>query len=416
MAVRRQYTALQIDQLRDHGRHAIGDGLYLEIDSSGKRWLLRYQLKGKRTWFGLGGYHKKTNTLSLARQKASEAKLLVSKGLHPTEENKAEKLAAEAIASQKKLEASAKKHTFSYVAGLYIDSKRSGWRNAKHASQWINSLNAHAINVIGDKPVRDITVEDVRACLDPIWEDKTETASRLRGRIEAILNYAQVNGWREAGLNPATWRGHLAEIYVAPEQIKRNKRIAAGEDGHHPALHYAELPEFYQRLTEQAGLAAKALQLTILTAVRTGSVRFAQWKQFDLDNALWTIPAGNMKSGEEFRVPLTAEALNLLEQMPRLDNWVFAGGKLGKPLSDGAMLSLLKRMKRTDITVHGFRSTFRDWAGEETNYPTHLAELALAHKVGSEVERAYARSDLLDKRRALMADWSAFVTSEMKLQ
>jgi integrase len=163
-------------------------------------------------------------------------------------------------------------------------------------------------------------------------------------------------------------------------------------------------------LTEQAGIAAKALQLTILTAVRTGSVRFAQWKQFDLDNALWTIPAGNMKSGEEFRVPLTAEALNLLKQMPRLDNWVFAGGKLGKPLSDGAMLSLLKRMNRTDITVHGFRSTFRDWAGEETNYPTHLAELALAHKVGSEVERAYARSDLLDKRRALMADWSAFVT------
>ncbi len=414
MALRRQYTALQIDQLRDHGRHAIGDGLYLEIDAAGKRWLLRYQLKGKRTWFGLGGYHKKTNTLSLARQKASEAKLLVSKGLHPAEQNKAEKLAAEALEAQKKLETSAKKHTFSYAADHYIDSKRSGWRNAKHASQWINSLNAHAMDVIGDKPVRGITVEDVRACLDPIWEDKTETASRLRGRIEAILNYAQVNGWREAGLNPAAWRGHLDGVYVAPEQVKRNKRIAAGEDGHHPALHYAELPQFYQRLTEQAGIAAQAMQLTILTAVRTGSVRFAQWKQFDLDNALWTIPAGNMKSGEEFRVPLSPQAVNLIEQMPRLDGWVFTGGKQGKPLSDGAMLSLLKRMDRADITVHGFRSTFRDWAGEETNYPSRLAELSLAHKVGSEVERAYARSDLLDKRRQLMADWSAFATSNVK--
>ena len=414
MALRRQYTALQIDQLRDHGRHAIGDGLYLEIDAAGKRWLLRYQLKGKRTWFGLGGYHKKTNTLSLARQKASEAKLLVSKGLHPAEQNKAEKLAAEALEAQKKLEANAQKHTFRYVAGQYIDSKRSGWRNAKHASQWINSLNAHAMDVIGDRPVRDINLEDVKACLDPIWESKTETASRLRGRIEAILNYAQVNGWREAGLNPAAWRGHLVGNYVAPEQIKRNKRIAAGEDGHHPALNYAELPEFYQKLTEQSGIAAKALQLTILTAVRTGSVRFAQWDQFDLANALWIIPAGNMKSGEEFRVPLSPQAVNLIEQMPRLDGWVFAGGKLGKPLSDGAMLSLLKRMDRADITVHGFRSTFRDWAGEETNYPSHLAELSLAHKVGSEVERAYARSDLLDKRRQLMADWSAFATSNVK--
>ena len=414
MALRRQYTALQIDQLRDHGRHAIGDGLYLEIDAAGKRWLLRYQLKGKRTWFGLGGYHKKTNTLSLARQKASEAKLLVSKGLHPAEQNKAEKLAAEALEAQKKLEANAQKQTFRYAAGQYIDSKRSGWRNAKHASQWINSLNAHAMDVIGDRPVRDINVEDIKACLDPIWESKTETASRLRGRIEAILNYAQVNGWREAGLNPAAWRGHLVGNYVAPEQIKRNKRIAAGEDGHHPALNYAELPEFYQKLTEQSGIAAKALQLTILTAVRTGSVRFAQWDQFDLANALWIIPAGNMKSGEEFRVPLSPQAVNLIEQMPRPDGWVFAGGKLGKPLSDGAMLSLLKRMDRADITVHGFRSTFRDWAGEETNYPSHLAELSLAHKVGSEVERAYARSDLLDKRRQLMADWSAFATSNVK--
>ena len=161
------------------------------------------------------------------------------------------------------------------------------------------------MDVIGDRPVRDINLEDVKACLDPIWESKTETASRLRGRIEAILNYAQVNGWREAGLNPAAWRGHLAGIYVAPEQIKRNKRIAAGEDGHHPALNYAELPEFYQKLTEQSGIAAKALQLTILTAVRTASVRFAQWDQFDLANAFRIIPAGNMKSGEEFRVPLS---------------------------------------------------------------------------------------------------------------
>ncbi len=414
MALRKKFTALQIEQLRDHGRHAIGDRLYLEIDAVGKRWLLRYQLRGKRTWFGLGGYHKKTNSLSLAGQKASEAKLLIAKGIHPAQQNKAEKQAAKALEVQKKLEANAQKHTFRYVAEQYIDSKRSAWRNAMHASQWINSLDAHAMDVIGDRPVRDINVEDVKACLDPIWESKTETASRLRGRIEAILNYAKVNGWREAGLNPAAWRGHLDGIYVAPEQIKRNKCIAAGEDGHHPALHYAELPEFYQSLIEQSGMAAKALQLTLLTAVRTGSVRFAQWNQFDLDNALWTIPASSIKSGEEFRVPLSSETVSLVEQMPRIDRWVFTGGKQGKPLSDGAMLSLLKRMDRAGVTVHGFRSTFRDWAGEETNYPSHLAELSLAHKVGSEVERAYARSDLLDKRRQLIADWSAFATSKAK--
>ena len=260
-------------------------------------------------------------------------------------------------------------------------------------------------------PVRDIEKEDVIRCLDPIWKTKTETASRVRGRIEAILDYAQVSGWRNEGVNPARWKGHLSKLYPSPGQAKKVRDIEAESDGHHPAMAFEELPEFYLRLSNRAGVAAKALQLTILTAVRTASIRFAKWSQFDLDKKLWAIPAGNKKSAKKFRVALSDHAIELLREMPRLDDWVFVGGKQGKPLSDVAMLSLLKRMDRTDVTVHGFRSTFRDWVGEETNFPTNLAEYALAHELGNETERAYARGDQLEKRRELMEAWGSYVNS-----
>ena len=411
MAKLNQFTAFQIDNLTKQGRHAIGEGLYLEIDDSGKRWLLRYQLKGKRTFFGLGGYNKKTNSLAIARQKVTEAKLLIARGIHPVEQSKAEKDARAALEVQAKREVDAKKYTFEVVAEQYIDSKRAEWRNKKHATQWLNTLRANAFPFFGDMPVRDIEKADVIRCLNPIWKTKTETASRVRGRIEAILDYAQVSGWRNEGANPARWKGHLSKLYPSPGQAKKVRDIEAESDGHHPAMAFEELPEFYLRLSNRAGVAAKALQLTILTAVRTASIRFAKWSQFDLDKKLWIIPAGNMKSGEEFRVALSDHAIDLLKEMPRLDDWVFVGGKQGKPLSDGAMLSLLRRMDRTDVTVHGFRSTFRDWVGEETNFPTNLAEYALAHKLGNETERAYARGDQLEKRRELMEAWGSYVNS-----
>jgi integrase len=311
---------------------------------------------------------------------------------------------------QSKHELDAKKYTFEVAAEQYIDSKRAEWRNKKHATQWLNTLKANAFPFIGDMPVRDIEKADVIRCLDPIWKTKTETASRVRGRIEAILDYAQVSGWRSDGVNPARWKGHLSTIYPSPVLAKKVRDIEAGSDGHHPAMAFDELPEFFLRLSNQAGVASQALQLTILTAVRTASIRFAKWSQFDLDKKLWIIPAGNMKSAKESRVALNDHAIDLLKEMPRLDDWVFVGGKQGKPLSDGAMLSLLRRMDRTDVTVHGFRSTFRDWVGEETNFPTNLAEYALAHKLGNETERAYARGDQLEKRRELMEAWGSYVT------
>ena len=412
MASNKQLTAKQVEALTAQGRHRVGDGLYLEIDAAGgKRWQLRYQLKGKRTNVGLGAYDKKSNTLAMAREKVMESKQLINKGIHPTEQKRVQKKAGLEQERARKAEQSAKKNTFAVVAAELIDRRKSGYRSAKHIQQWTNTLATYAFPVFGDKPVAEIDLKDIRRCLDPIWESKTETANRVRQRIETVLNYAATNGLRETGYNPAQWRGICENIYTSAETLKHKRAIEAGSDGHFPALAYSELPEFYSQLTGMAGLGAMALRLTILTAVRTNTARIAEWKDFDFEKSVWFAPAAGNKTGESLRVALSDPALVFLKGLPRLSEFVFPGMKEGKSISDGTMLAVLKRMGRTDITVHGFRSTFRDWVGEETSFNTNLAEHALGHGVGNQVERAYARSDQLEKRRVLMKEWGAHVTS-----
>nr|WP_254846014.1 site-specific integrase [Xanthomonas axonopodis] len=277
-------------------------------------------------------------------------------------------------------------------------------KNDKHKAQWRSTLETYAYPYIGDLDVKQIDTPHVLAALDPIWITKNETASRVRGRIERVLAWATVSGHR-TGDNPARWRGHLSEALAAPAQAKKVE--------HHAALPYAELPAFLSALEGQIGIGANALRFAILTATRTGEVIGARWDEFDLEENVWTIPVERMKAGKEHRVPLSSAALEILSAMRNFatesgDGFVFPGAKNGSPLSNMAMLATLKRMGRTDITAHGFRSTFRDWAGQETHHPREVIEHALAHQLKSKTEAAYARGDLLRKRRALMDDWATY--------
>jgi integrase len=404
-------TVLEVENLSKVGRHADSNGLYLEIDKQfNKRWVYRYQLNNHRRWCGLGGYDKKANTLAMARNAATEAKLLVSRGIHPTDHKASIREQEAANAQLKKNESRRVQDTFAACALDWIARKESEWSNPKHRAQIKNTLTTYAFPVIGDKPVADITVEDVKQCLDPIWGTKTETASRVRQRMESVFSYAIASGKRTMQ-NPAQWRGLLENFYGSPEKVKRNQRIADGSDGHFSALPYQQMPAFAVALEGRKGVAALALKFTILTAMRTGSVRFAKWEQVDLDKCIWTVPPAHMKNKKEFRVALSSHCCSLLVELPRVGDYVFPGGKIGKPLSNGGMLSLLKRMGRTDITVHGFRSTFRDYIGEETSYDYRLAEFALAHTLSSSTEQAYARGDLLEKRYDMMECWGDYCAS-----
>ena len=291
-----------------------------------------------------------------------------------------------------------------------MDAHRAGWANAKHAAQWESSIATYADPVLADMPVDQITTGDVLSMLTPIWQDKTETASRVRGRIEAVLYYAKALGW-STGQNPAVWKDNLAPLLPA------KGGIAAPE--HHAALPWREAPAFMAELRQRDGMAAQALAFLILTAARTGEVLGATWAEINLDPAwagaaTWTIPAHRMKSGKEHRVPLSAPALGILRRMqpdaPRPDDIVFPNAH-GKPLSDMALTMTLRRMKHAEITVHGFRSSFRDWVAEATEHSDQVAEMALAHAVGNQVEAAYRRGDLFAKRVALMTDWAQFVTT-----
>jgi len=290
--------------------------------------------------------------------------------------------------------------TFGAVALEYIDAHESGWKNPKHRQQWRNTLATYA-KPIWDKSVEDVGVDDVIQVLRPIWAVKPETANQVRGRIERVLDAAKVRGLR-AGENPAVWRGNLAFLLA-----KRKK----GPKQHHPVMPFAAVPRFMKKLAARTGLAARALELTILTAARTSEVLQARWSEFDLDRGLWVIPAERMKAGKEHRVPLSEPAATLLRLLQTQGDFVFPGLKKGKPLSNMAMDMVLRRMKTANCTVHGFRSAFRDWCGEATQFPREIAEHALAHSVGNEVERAYRRGDALEKRRELMSAWAAFATS-----
>jgi integrase len=379
-------TALKVERTRGRGMYADGGGLYLRVTPDGtKNWVYRYMLDGRPRWMGLGPLA--LYGLQEARAKALEARRLRHEGIDPIETRRAQRAKA-------RLDA-AKAITFRECADNYVRAHRAAWRNSKHAEP-----------IIGMLPVQSVDTALVLKVLEPIWIKKPETASRLRQRIEKILDYAKVRGYRE-GENPARWRGHLDKLLPPISKVRKVE--------HHAALPYTALPAFLTSLREQEGMAARALEFAILTAARTSEVLGARWSEIDQNAKVWTIPAGRMKAGKEHRVPLSDRALAILKAAKPANEiaeisqqFVFIGGKPGLPLSNMAFLMLLRRMKRDDLTAHGFRSTFRDWCAERTNFPSEVAEMALAHTVGDKVEAAYRRGDMFDRRRGLMQQWAGF--------
>jgi integrase len=383
-------TAVAISKLKTAGYHPDGAGLYLQLSTAGtKSWIVRYTLAGRPREMGLGSAT--VVTLAEARTRAQDARKLASEGVDPIDQRTAERRAQVATA--------ARGRTFAEVSADYVEAHRAGWKNAKHAAQWKATLDTYAGPVLGAMTVDAIATEHVLKVLEPIWTEKHETATRLRGRIENVLDAAKVRGLRD-GENPARWRGHLDKL------LPRISKKATVE--HHAALPYAEIKTFTRDLRAQEGVAARALEFAILTAARTGEVIGARWEEIDLGARLWTIPAARMKAKAEHRVPLSPRALAILRTLAkaRQGDYVFPGMREGRPLSNMAMLVLLERMGRGAITVHGFRSTFRDWAAETTAHPHEVVEMALAHVIANKAEAAYRRGDLFKKRRLLMDEWA----------
>ena len=378
-----------VESAKQPGYYCDGGGLYLQVSASGsKSWIFRYARQGKVHEMGLGSG--RDVSLAQARTKAEDARRHLASGLDPL-------AARDGRIAQERLR-KAGSISFSECASKFIAAHEAGWKNGKHADQWQNSLDTYAGPVIGQLPVRDVDTALVLRVLEPIWAKKPETASRLRGRIERILDYARVRGYRD-GENPARWRGYLDKLL--PSALNRKTRE------HHAALPYDELPEFMKELRAQGGSAARALEYLILTAARTGEVIGCKPEEIDIRKGVWTVPAARMKAGKEHRVPLSPQAIKIVDDQPE-GTYLFSGGKKGTPLSNMAMLELLKRMGRDDLTVHGFRSTFRDWAAECTSYPGEVCEMALAHAITDRVEAAYRRGDLFEKRRMLMLDWAKY--------
>lgn len=381
-----QLTYVQIAKTTKPGRYFDGGtGLHLLVKSATKKyWVFRFKFNGARQDMGLGVFPRVS--LADARKASYEARVLLDGGTNPLTRKSAGKAAEAAVV--------AKRITFKDFALECIEAKRPEWRNQKHGDQWVFTLTEYAFPVIGEKTLDQIDTEDVLEILQPIWTTKTETASRLRGRIERILSAATTRKLR-SGVNPALWRGHLDTLLAQPKKVTKVK--------HHTALPIAELPKFIENLQGRDAIAALALEFCILTAARTGEVTGARRSEV-VDN-LWTVPAERMKAGRTHRVPLVPRALAILEKTKSQDpesNYLFS--RRGRPLSNMAMLTLLARMK-CNVTVHGFRSTFRDWVSEATRHSPELAEMALAHTIGNKVEAAYRRGDLLEARRQLMLDW-----------
>lgn len=375
-----------VSSLQTPGLHADGGGLYLQIGPTGaKSWSFVFQWRGKRKQMGLGGLL--TTTLAEARQEADAARRAVARGINPIDARRSARTGG---------------NTFGDVADDLVRSIQGEWKNEKHRYQWNQSLEVDAAS-LRPLDVDMITTDDVLDVLRPIWTTKPETASRCRGRIERVLDAAKAKGLR-TGDNPARWKGHLAVLLPKRQKLTR---------GHHPAMPAGEIADFMEALKSRPALAARALELTILTACRTGEVIGARIPEFDLAKALWVIPARRMKGKTDHRVPLSAPALALVKRLITEhaeggveSDYLFADGSGQKPISNMAMNMLLRRMDQLTYTVHGFRSTFRDWAGECTEHPREVIEAALAHVVGNEVERAYRRGDALEKRRLLMTDWA----------
>jgi integrase len=388
---RNRLTALDVRQMSTTGLYPDGSGLYLQIGPTGtKSWILKFQLNGRSRAMGLGSLH--VTSLSQARDARDDAHRLLRDHVDPIEARKAER-------QQKRL-ASTKTMSFKEAATLCIAAREKGWRNHRHIRQWPETLATFVYPTIGNLSVEAIDTGLVLKVLEPIWTTIPETASRVRGRIEVILDWAKARGYRQ-GENPARWRGHLDMI------LPKKSKVRAVE--HHPALPYAQIGTFMVELRRIDTVGARALEFAILTAARSGEVLGATWNEIDLTNRLWVVPGKRMKSGREHRVPLSDAAVAVLRQMEmiREGDEVFPGRTRGH-LPKRALLLAVYRAGHRDCTVHGFRSSFRDWAAERTNYPSELAEMALAHNVGSKVENSYRRSDLFEKRRRLMADWATF--------
>lgn len=390
--VAKELSALAVSRLAKDGAHAVGGvaGLQLQIIGSSKVWVLRFALFGRRRRMGLGP--SPAVSLASARDLARKAHDLIRNGQDPIDERQA-KIDAQTVDSSTGM-------TFKRAAEQFIAAHESGWSNAKHRLQWVSTIGTYALPVIGALQVDQVEQRHILQILEPIWKGKTETASRLRGRIEQILSWSKVRGFRD-GPNPARWRDHLDLLLPSPEKISKVK--------HHPAVSLREAHHVWSQICEVSGLGAQALRLQILTAVRSGEARGARWDEFDLDTHVWTIPAERMKAKKELRVPLSAQAIELLTSQPRIDgaDLVFPSSKL-RPLSDMTLTAVMRRLSRVEVP-HGWRSTFRDWVGECTDYPGDLAEKALAHSVGSKVEQAYRRGDMLNKRRPMMQEWADFL-------
>jgi integrase len=387
----------KVETLKQIGMHADGGGLYLQVTEGAdgtprKSWLFRYTVGGRERQMGLGPL----NDISLAdaRDYAVAARELRRAGKDPISER-------EALRAENSLLAT-KAMSFDECAKAYVAAHRAGWRNVKHATQWANTIGTYCSPVFGRLPVQAIDVGLVMKVLEPIWTTKPETAARVRGRIERILDWAKVRGYRN-GDNPARWRGHLDHLLPARGKVRRVK--------HHAALPYAEMPVFMAALKTRDATAARALEFAIFTAARTGEVIGAKWNEIDLGGRVWIIPAERMKAGQEHRVPLSDHALEVLKHMRKVqqNDHVFPGDRRAT-LSNMALLMLLRRMERDDITAHGFRSSFRDWVEEQTDTPRAVAEMALAHTIGNAVEAAYRRGDLFEKRRHLMSNWASYCT------
>ena len=390
--VGKMLTELKIKHVKP-GMHLDGDGLYLQVTKAGaKSWIFRFQLNKRRREMGLGPLA--TVPAKEARRRAAEMRVLVAAGTDPIEER--ERLAAQ-VAERKVLE-SAHAVTFKEAAEDYIKANRAGWRNAKHIQQWENTLATYVYPVFGDTPVARVEDTQVLQVLTPIWATKTETASRIQGRIENVLDAAKARKLR-SGENPARWRGHLDKLLPNPTKVARVR--------HHPALPYKKMQAFMPKLREVQGVSPLALEFLILTAARSGEVLKATWHEIDAEVGVWSIPGNRMKAGKTHRIPLSIAALAVLEKAKAIkhNDYIFPGTRTGKPMSDMALTMLLRRLY-PGVTAHGFRSSFRDWAAEVTTYPGDMAEMALAHSVGDKVEAAYRRGDMFERRRQMMQDWA----------
>jgi len=382
-------NARAVTTITENGRHADGGGLYLSISpNGGRRWVFLYRWHGKPTEIGLGSA--RDVALARARSLAAQARAKLAENINPKEIRRPSAGA-----------------TFGDCANRVIEAMRPSWRSHRHATQWEMTLREYAAP-LRHLPVDKITTDDVLSVLKPLWNEKTETASRLRGRIERVLDAAKAQGLR-SGENPARWRGHLDQLLPKRQRLTRS---------HHAAMGYADVPAFMADLQTRQAIAGGALAFIILTAARTGEVLGARWGEFDFDRAVWTVPAERMKAGREHRVPLSQHALKIVKAMRevRESDFVFPGQKSGRPLSVMALKTVLHRMKINDVTVHGFRSTFRDWAAECTHFPNEVCEAALAHVIGNKAEAAYRRGDLFEKRQKLMDAWATYCTTPTKGQ